>query len=118
MSATFQYDASSQRCELHISGILSRADLAAGEAEFAARIEAGDRPRLPVRLENFGAWQKGDSSADADFMFTRGDKIAKIAIVGAGNKQNELKAYTGAGLRPTPVEFFDSADAARTSLAE
>ena len=73
-----------------------------------------------VLLENFVGWQKGDNWVEADFMFTRGDKLAKMAIVGAGDKQAEVKAFTGAGLRPTPVKFFvsDEVDAARTWVLE
>jgi hypothetical protein len=41
-------------------------------------------------------------------MFTHGAKIAKIAIVGGGTKEDELKAFTGAGLRPTPVRLFNA----------
>lgn len=118
MSATFQYDSATEICELHIRGLLKRADLAAAEADMAARIDAGERPRVLVLIENFGGWQKGDDWNNLDFMFSYGDKIAKIAIVGAGDKQAEVKAFTGAGLRPTPVAFFESPDAARAWLAE
>jgi hypothetical protein len=118
MSSTFQYDSANQLCEMHISGVLKRSDLAAGEAEIAARINAGENPRLLVLLENFGGWQKGEDWNNLDFMFSYGDKIGKIAIVGAGDKQAEVKAFTGAGLRPTPVEFFTAADEARAWLAQ
>ena len=118
MSATFQYDSSSQLCELHVSGTLKRADLAVAESEMAKRINSGERPRVLVLIENFGGWQQGDDWDNLDFMFSYGDKIAKIAIVGAGDKQAEVQAFTGAGLRPTPVEFFESADVARAWLAE
>ncbi len=118
MSSTFQYNPADHLFELHISGMLKRSDLAAGEAEMAARIDAGESPRVLVMLEDFGGWQKGEDWNNIDFMFSYGDKIGKIAIVGAGDKQAEVKAFTGAGLRPTPVEFFTSADAARAWLAE
>jgi hypothetical protein len=118
MSATLQYDPVSQLFELTVSGLLKRSDFALGEAEMAARIDAGERPRVLALIENFGGWQQGDDWSNLDFMFSYGDKIAKIAIVGAGDKQAEVKAFTGAGLRPTPVEFFESADSARAWLAE
>jgi len=118
MSYSFQYNASDRIFELHISGMLRRSDLAAGEAEMAARIDAGESPRVLILLDGFGGWQKGEDWNNFDFMFSYGDKIGKMAIVGAGDMQAEVKAFTGAGLRPTPVEFFDSADAARAWLAE
>ncbi len=118
MSAAIQYDPATQICELLIRGMLKRADLAPCEADLAKRIDAGERPRVLVLIENFGGWQQGDDWTNLDFMFSYGDKIAKIAIVGAGDKQAEVKAFTGAGLRPTPVAFFDSAEVARAWLAE
>ena len=116
MSANLTYDPAGQLAEIQIQGVLKREDLAVFESTVAERIDAGDRPRVLVLIQNFGGWQKGDDWNNLDFMFSYGDKIAKIAIVGAGDKQAEVKAFTGAGLRPTPVEFFGSADEARAWL--
>jgi hypothetical protein len=120
MSAKFTYDPSNQLAEIHISGVFQRTEMASFEKEIAPRMDAGERPRVLVLLENFGGWQKGEDWNNFDFMFSYGDKIAKIAICGAGTKEAEVKAFTGAGLRPTPVQFFaaDEADAARTWLIE
>ena len=43
-------------------------------------------------------------------MFTYGTEILRIAIVGAGSKEAEVKAFTGADRRPTPVKFFTAED--------
>lgn len=88
------------------------------EKEIAAWIDAGDRPRVLVTLEHFGGWEKGGDWDNFDFMFSYGDKIAKIAILGAGAKEAEVKAFTGAGLRPTPVVFFSDSTEARAWLLE
>lgn len=120
MSANLTYDPATQLAELHISGVLKRADMADVESEIARSIDAGECPRVLVLLENFGGWQKGEDWNNFDFMFSYGDKIARIAICGAGDRQSEVKAFTGAGLRPTPVMFFGEAesDAARAWLLE
>jgi hypothetical protein len=120
MSANLTYDPATQLAELHVRGILKRGELSGFENEIAGRIDAGERPRVLVLLENFGGWQQGEDWNNFDFMFSYGDKIAKIAIVGAGAKQAEVKAFTGAGLRPTPVGFFtaDEIEAARAWLLE
>jgi len=120
MSATLCYDPATQVAELHISGILKRADMADVESEIARRIDAGEHPRALVLLENFVGWQKGEDWNNFDFMFSYGDKIAKIAICGAGGRQSEVKAFTGAGLRPTPVKFFtaEEIETARAWLLE
>lgn len=106
MSANLTYDPATHVAELQISGILKRADMADFEKEIAQRIDVGECPRVLVLLENFGGWHKGEDWDNFDFMFSYGDKIAKIAIVGAGTKEGDVKAFTGAGLRPTPVRFF------------
>lgn len=106
MSAQFQLDPSTSLYELRVQGLLSRQELAGFETQLAAAIDAGAQPRIRVLLENFQGWQRGDDWNNFDFMFNYGDKIAKIAIVGAGSKEAEVKAFTGAGLRPTPVKFF------------
>ncbi len=120
MSANLTYDPATPLAVLHIRGILKRADMANVENEIAQRIDAGERPRVLVLLENFGGWQAGEDWNNFDFMFSYGDKIAKMAIVGAGMKESEVKAFTGAGLRPTPVKFFtvEETDAARAWLLE
>lgn len=120
MSLHLNYDPATQVAELHIRGILKRADMVDVENEIARRIDAGERPRSLVLLQNFGGWQKGEDWNNLDFMFSYGEKIAKIAIVGAGMKEAEVKAFTGAGIRPTPVKFFtaEEVEQARAWLLE
>jgi len=120
MSANLTYDPATQLAEVHISGILKRADMADVENEIARCIDAGEHPRVLALLENFGGWEKGEDWNNFDFMFSYGDRIAKIAIVGAGSMQAEVKAFTGAGLRPTPVKFYtaEESGAARSWLLE
>lgn len=120
MSATMQYDSDSQFCELHIRGTLKRSEFRECERELAVRIASGDEPRLLVVLEFFGGWERGEDWNNLDFMFSHGEKIAKIAIVGAGTKEDEVKVFTGAGVRRSPVRFFTAAEIAdaRAWLAE
>lgn len=41
-------------------------------------------------------------------MFTHGDKIERIAVVGDKRWESEVKMFTGAGIRKTPVGYFES----------
>ena len=120
MSANIQYDPATEICELHIRGTLKRDEFTSCENELAAAISAGSKPRLLVVCDHFGGWERGEDWNNLDFMFTHGNKIVKIAIVGAGTKEEELKAFTGAGMRPTPVKFFptDGLPDAETWLLE
>lgn len=118
MPISLHYDSSAQLAELHVTGILARADMVGVEKEIAACIDAGDRPRLLVILDGFEGWEKGGDWDNFDFMFSYGDKIAKIAILGAEAKEAEVKAFTGAGLRPTPILFFTGSAEARAWLID
>jgi len=109
MPVSIQYDLDTSICELRIEGTLRRSELASCEREMVGYITAGDRPRALVILEHFNGWETNEDWNNLDFMFSHGERIAKIAIVGAGDKEAEVKAFTGAGMRPTPVEFFNSA---------
>lgn len=110
MSASILSDPTTAIIELHIRGILKRSEFVSCESEVAARIAAGERPLMLVVLENFGGWERGEDWNNLDFMFTHGEKIAKIAIVGAGTKEGEVRAFTGAGIRPSPVNFFPAGE--------
>jgi len=116
MAAAFQYDPSTQLVELHVRGTLKRAEFAECESALTEYIAAGANPRILVVCENFGGWERGQDWNNLDFMLTQGAKIAKIAIVGGGNKQDELKAFTGAGMRPTPVQFFPADQATEATV--
>ena len=110
MSATLEFDPASQIAELRISGLLKSAEYAPCASELASLIDAGKRPRLLVLLKNFGGWEKGGEWVSLDFIFTHGDKLVKIAIVGAGTKEHEVKDFVGADIRPTPVRFFQASE--------
>ena len=112
MSATLEFDPTSQIAELRIRGLLKSAEYAPCASELASLIDSGKRPRLLVILENFGGWEKGGDWVGLDFIFTHGDKLVKIAIVGSGTKEAEVRDFVGADIRPTPVRFFDAAEAA------
>ena len=116
MSATFQYDPSTQLVELHIRGTLKRAEFAESERELERLISGGASPRILVICENFGGWERGHDWNNLDFMFSHGAKIAKIAVVGAGTKEDEVRAFTGAGMRPTPIRFFDAGEATEATV--
>lgn len=106
--------------ELRISGVLSRDEFAAAQAELAGKIDAGAQPRLLVIGENFAGWERGADWNDLDFLFSHSGKIARIAVVGDPRWEVHALAFAGAGVRPAPVRFFPSTDLqqARTWLAE
>lgn len=101
--------------EQRIQGVLKRSEFADSERAMKTAIEAGERPLVLVLLDGFEGWDQDDGWNNLDFMFSHGDRIAKIAIVGAGAKEAEVRAFTGAGMRPTPVEFFAAGEEDRAT---
>lgn len=59
-----------------------------------------------VICDQFAGWERGENFNNLDSIFSHSKRISKIAIVGSGTKEAELKAFTGARMRPTPVKFF------------
>lgn len=106
MPLSLQYSPGTSLCEIRIGGILKRSEFASCEQELAKHISAGDQPCILVILDHFEDWEANEDWNNMDFMFSHGEKISKIAIVGAGNKEAEVKAFSGAGMRKAPVEFF------------
>lgn len=105
MPATIQYEPDNL-CLLRISGVLQRAELGAGQDYLARKIDAGSKPRLLVILETFEGWERGADWSDLDFMFSHGDEIVKIAIVGEPRWEPQALAFAGAGFRRASVKFF------------
>jgi hypothetical protein len=104
---------------LRISGVLKRSEFGAGQSAIGQAIDAGAQPRVLAILENFEGWERGADWNDLDFMFSHGDGIAKIAIVGESRWEVEALAFAGAGFRRSPVKYFpcDRLAEARTWLA-
>jgi hypothetical protein len=105
---------------MRLSGVVMRNEFANVQNKAAADINAGAKPRIMAILENFEGWERGADWDDLSFLFSHGDEIEKIAIVGDPKKEGEALAFAGAGFRRAPVKFFPTGQEAeaRTWLAE
>ena len=113
MALELTRDEASGVFELRIRGTLKRGEFKEAEDFFASVVDSIERPCVLVIMEFFGGWERGEDWNNLDFMFSHGSKIAKIAIVGAGKKEDEVRAFSGAGIRSTPVEFFAAGEEAQ-----
>jgi hypothetical protein len=91
---------------LRISGALKQAEFAAGQQQFARKIDKGSKPRLLALLENFEGWERGADWNDLDFLVSHSGDIAKIAVVADPRWEVQALAFAGAGVRKAPVKFF------------
>jgi hypothetical protein len=91
---------------LRINGVLKQAEFAAGQQEFARKIDGGSKPRFLALLENFEGWERGVDWNDLDFLVSHSGDIAKIAVVADPKWETQALAFAGAGVRKAPVKFF------------
>lgn len=108
MSVSMKFDEGTQLCEMIISGKLDRSSFKATEVKMTELITSGKQPRILVVLDGFLGWDQQGDWNNLDFMFTHGDKIERIAVVGDKRWESEVKMFTGAGIRKTPVGYFES----------
>jgi hypothetical protein len=75
-----------------------------------ARQEIAKAGKIKVLLvlEGFQGWEKGSDWGDITFTAAHGDDIEKIAIVGDPKWETEALMFVGAGIRRTPVKFFNT----------
>jgi hypothetical protein len=107
-------------CILRVGGILNKTELEAVQSEFVQKIAETGTVKLLILLENFSGWERGADWGDTDFFFSHRNDFEKIAVVGPKRWEAEVLAFTGAGLRKGPVQYFSEtgeADA-RAWLAE
>jgi hypothetical protein len=104
---------------LRISGALRKEEM---DAVQAAGIEGlGPQENASVLViveEDFRGWVGDEVWGDMTFFMEHGDRIEKMAIVGDPKWESRMLMFSGAGLRRTPVKYFnrDRIDQAREWL--
>src|SRR5205809_189932 len=105
---------------LRLAGELKKSEFDAVQAEFVQKIAGSGPVKLLVLLENFTGWERSEAWGDTDFFFEHRNDFLKIAVVGNPSWGAQVLAFTGAGLRKGPVQFFPGTaeSEARAWLAE
>lgn len=99
-----------------VSGTLEKEEYLRAQQEVESAIEQRGGIRILVLLENFSGWERAEGWDDLSFSDRNDRYIEKIAIVGDRKWQDLVYAFTLKGLRPVPIEYFDSQD--KTSALE
>ena len=101
-------------------GIVRKFELDRCQQDLAAVLTQPGPVRLLFILDGFDGWDRRDNWSDLTFYATLGDRIERIAIVGAERWRSEALMFAGADLRRARVEFFAGSagedDAARAWL--
>jgi stage II sporulation SpoAA-like protein len=103
---------------VRIQGILRRAELDESQRAAAKIIREAGKVSALILLDGFQGWERTEKWGDVRFLVEHDSHIEKIAIVGDERWRDEVLAFAGAGLRQTPVHYFNDADGARAWLTE
>jgi len=98
---------------VRITGKLLQSELKALQTAVGRVIAGRGRTRLLVQVEQFEGWESGASWGDFSFQVQYDASIDRMAIVGDRKWADLALLFTTQGLRPFPIEYFDTADAAR-----
>jgi hypothetical protein len=103
---------------LQISGVLGKKEFEELRANAGKKLGFFDRVKLLVIADKFDGWEPGADWGDSTFFTWHGWKITKIAIVADPQWKSKFLAFTVAGMRRAPVEFFPTGqvEAARAWL--
>jgi hypothetical protein len=98
---------------IRISGKLSYADYLKGQQESAVILRQEGKARCLILLENYRGTEKEGDWGDISFVTEFDKHIEKMAVVGDREWKAAALLFTGQGLRPFPVEFFETAELAK-----
>lgn len=103
---------------VRISGVLRRVELDECQRAAAQMIRDVGRANALVLLEGFQGWERADDWGDVSFLAEHDSDIEKIAIVGEERWRDEVLMFAGAGVRHSPVQYFNDPNSARAWLAD
>jgi stage II sporulation SpoAA-like protein len=103
---------------VRIQGILRRAELDESQRVAAKIISEAGTVRALILLDGFQGWERTEKWGDVSFLVAHDSHIEKIAIVGDERWRDEVLMFAGAGVRQSPIRYFNDAAGARAWLAE
>lgn len=91
---------------IEIIGRIDPAGLAASQREILAQLQSWNGGSILVICEAFEGWTGGDWS-DLSFQSEADRLIRRMAIIGEKQWEDLAMTFTGKGLRPFPIKFFE-----------
>ena len=96
-----------------VSGKLGKAEYQQAQQVAEAAIQKFRTIKILIVLENFDGWERAEGWEDLSFPERNDPYIEKIAIVGDPQWQDLVYAFTLKGLRPVPIEYFNTGEESR-----
>lgn len=106
-----------QQLALKISGTLRHAELREAQRVATKLIADAGKVAILVVLDGFAGWERGGEWGDVSFLVEHDSDIEKVAIVGEERWRDEVLVFTAAGLRRSPVRYFNDLASARAWLS-
>ena len=105
---------------LKLNGTLLASEFRDAQTQASVPIGAGGKLNILTVLEDFEGFERGADWGEIETLFSHGNQVERIAVVGDPRWERDALAFTGAGLRKAPVKFFppDQLQQARAWLAE
>jgi len=103
---------------VRIDGVLRRAELDECQRSAAKIVAEKGTVAALVLLDGFEGWERSEDWGDVSFLVEQDSNIEKIAIVGPERWRDEVLMFAGAGLRHSPVRFFEDSGSARAWLGQ
>lgn len=103
---------------IHVTGKISVAEVQQIQTACESAIQKNGSIKLLVILDGFQGWQQQQGWDDSSFAQRNDPFIKKFAIVGDEKWRDLSYVFTLKGLRPFPIEYFESGqiDQARSWL--
>jgi len=96
-----------------VSGELGKAEYQKAQQVAEAAIQKFRTIKILIVLEDFAGWERAEGWEDLSFPEHNDPYIEKIAIVGDPQWQDLVYAFTLKGLRPVPIEYFNTGEESR-----
>jgi stage II sporulation SpoAA-like protein len=98
---------------VQIAGRLLEREFTALQQEVGRIISGRGRTRLLVLVEEFEGWEPKVKWGDFSFQLQHDANIDRMAIVGDRKWADLALLFATQGLRPFPIEYFDTLETAR-----
>jgi hypothetical protein len=90
-----------------VSGKLGKVEFVRAQSECEEMIKKIGRVKVLVLTQNFAGWERAEGWDDTSFADRNDPYIEKLAIVGVPKWRDLVYAFTGRGLRPVPIQYFE-----------
>lgn len=93
-----------------VSGKLDMAEYINAQQQVIAGGGQSEKARVLILLDNFAGWASDKNWGDVSSAEQIDPYIERMAIVGEPEWEVMVSAFTLKGLRPFPIEYFDTRD--------